>query len=821
MKTNKIMLLATIALLASCSNEEELSQTSNGNLTLTATMESAINQSRVGFDATNGTLFWTEGDAFSVHTNNNSTSPWATFTLSGTGGSSNGTFTGSLVGDNIKASQYAVYPNILNPSLSNGSLSVVMPTEYDYGTKSDSEFGQNGVSFNAPMLAQFDEFDATSTPNLSFKHLGGVFCFKLVNIPAGSNKFVFSVNKAITGNHTVDLTDTSKPFIKTVTADTESATTNNEVTIKFTANETAATTRVFYIPVPTGTYGKFTWKVYDDTEEKSSFTSSETASNTVGRGTLVKMPTFTCASVNGTITTEVNSAETLSSALSAGNSVVLTEAITLSAKLEVKTDASIDLNGQNLNMGSNTIQVAEGTSLTLTNSGAATYSGRAVEETGITGTGDIITASANSKITIGEGVNLTTTGAGMCCIFVPGKDVNNIANGVTIESKGTLLTTQAGTATIYVNGNVSSGTINISGGSVKHDNDVAIYIAGKANLTISGDAEISGTTGIEIRAGELNVTGGTITGTATEFEATPNKNGSTSKGAAIAITQHSTNHELKATISGGTFTGARALYEEDTCDDNVSEISMSVSGGTFNGEIYSENKQNFITKGTFSDASAFDYMADNADVKLGAEMIITKPVTISNGISATIDLNGESIENQTAGHPSGITPSIDDECVVFMVTDGKLTIKGDGDVKATGDGQKSDYNVAVWAMGSTAEVVISGGSYSNNKGFNGDGCDLIYARDGGSITINGGSFQSHIRTTLGGGIYDVLDCKDNTNSKIVVEGGQFQNYVPSFENVGSNEVVLGTNKNVYIKGTTTEVTTAHNTSDENTWYEVK
>ena len=821
MKTNKIMLLATIALFASCSNEEELGQLNNGNLTLTATMESATDLSRVGFDATSGALFWTGSDAFSVYTNYTE-SPWATFTLNGTGGNSNGTFSGTLLGENTKASQYAVYPNILNPSLNNGSLSVVMPTEYDYGNKSDSEFGQNGISFNAPMLAQFTEFDATSTPNLSFKHLGGVFCFKLVNIPAGTDKFVFSVNKAITGSHTVDLTDTSKPFIKTVTGDTETATTNNEVTIKFTANETAATTRVFYVPVPTGTYGKFTWKVYDDTEEKSSFTSSETASNEVGRGTLVKMPTFTCASASGTITTEVGSAEALSNALSAGNSVVLTEEVTLEAKLEVKNDASIDLNGQNLNMGSNTIEVAEGKSLTLTNSG--TPSGRAAETTvGITSSSDIITASKDSKIFIGEGVNLTTTGAGMCCIFVPGSDANNIANDVTIESRGTLLAKQAGAATIYVNGNVTSGTINILGGSVKHEADVAIYIAGKADLTISGNAEISGTTGVEIRAGKLVINGATIS-TESNFDEAANGNGSTITGAAIAVSQHTTEEEINVEIKNGTFKGEYALYEKDLHEDPTT-VSMSVTNGTFKGEIYSENVQNFITGGTFTKASAFDYLANNASVVVGDDMNIEEAITIPTNITATINLNGKNIT----------APNSD----VFEVQ-GTLTIKGDETSTITAGSSGNAGSVsAVWANGGT--VTIDGGHYKVHADKDGKRNDCIYAGNNadnndtaGYITINGGKFEFVWKDGAEknyaneyNGDWFLLNCadKDLYQTLITVNGGEFKNHVPSLENVTptgrtGKEVILGTDMAVYNGDATVTAAHSHGTASD-TWYIVK
>ena len=52
--------------------------------------------------------------------------------------------------------------------------------------------------------------------------------------------------------------------------------------------------------------------------------------------------------------------------------------------------------------------------------------------------------------------------------------------------------------------------------------------------TLTGGT-VTGTTAVEIRAGSLNVTGGTLVATAEEYSVTPNGNGSTKKGAAVGF----------------------------------------------------------------------------------------------------------------------------------------------------------------------------------------------------------------------------------------------------------------------------------------------
>lgn len=144
----------------------------------------------------------------------------------------------------------------------------------------------------------------------------------------------------------------------------------------------------------------------------------------------------------------------------------------------------------------------------------------------------------------------------------------------------------------------TENTISIEDGAVIDVKGTALYLAGNANTTV-GKAEITGDTGIEIRAGSLEVNGATITATGT-FSEGPNGNGTTVTGVAVAVSQHTTNQKIDVAINSGSLSGDKAFYEVDLEDDiGADDVTMNVQGGTFSGEVASQNKTNFVAGGTF------------------------------------------------------------------------------------------------------------------------------------------------------------------------------------------------------------------------------
>lgn len=178
--------------------------------------------------------------------------------------------------------------------------------------------------------------------------------------------------------------------------------------------------------------------------------------------------------------------------------------------------------------------------------------------------------SDNSKLTVGKDVEIVGTWG--ITLFGTNNEVNMYG---TVNSD------------IFVSGNIhdSNNVVNIYG-TINNtaDDGVGVALNGDATVNVFEGAKITGATGIEVRAGNLNVYGGEITGTAKPTEFTPNGNGTTSTGAGIAVAQHTTVLPINVVINGGTIKGYTPLYEKDVQNNGetgLAKISITVNGGIF------------------------------------------------------------------------------------------------------------------------------------------------------------------------------------------------------------------------------------------------
>lgn len=166
---------------------------------------------------------------------------------------------------------------------------------------------------------------------------------------------------------------------------------------------------------------------------------------------------------------------------------------------------------------------------------------------------------------------------------------------------------------------VADSFITINGGNITQlDNDQpAIYHPGPGALVVNGGT-IQGGSGIEMRAGNLTITSGNVIATATELKAEKNSNGaSVKRGAAVAISQHTTARPIHVDISGGEFTGLYAFYQaniEENPADAVAQISADISGGYFTSttaegaSFYSEDLRRVVRGGYFSLFDSVTYL---------------------------------------------------------------------------------------------------------------------------------------------------------------------------------------------------------------------
>lgn len=182
------------------------------------------------------------------------------------------------------------------------------------------------------------------------------------------------------------------------------------------------------------------------------------------------------------------------------------------------------------------------------------------------------------------------------------------------------------------NANYRNTQIDISGGSISGSVS-GIYHPQWGILNISGGTISGGYSALELRAGTLKISGGTFTATETYFEIYASINGVSVVGAAVAISQHNASFDINVTISGGTFKGIYAFFEQDLLDDNTTNVYLTITDGTFistgNSEtkyvhdevsgypeyktqdpqyqaVYSENCTGFISGGTYQSEVTYD-----------------------------------------------------------------------------------------------------------------------------------------------------------------------------------------------------------------------
>ncbi|MBR4064527.1 MAG: hypothetical protein IKK02_04630 [Tidjanibacter sp.] len=235
-----LVMLATIAFVG-CTTDEGVDFINDS-----VKIEAAIDQpgSRVGFSST-GAFFWTVNDAIGV-TTTQSASLFSKMSInSGDEGESTATFTAPYMGGEPQG--YAVYPYNAGHKLAGTNLTYNFPASYEYTIEDNDYFVLDGTgnSFNPPMWSAIED------GKVYFKHLGGVLCVKIANLPAGSDQtLTVTASNKITGEFTADLS-AATPVLTTSASNTD-----NVVTITY--DNAAEADRVFYIPVPTGVYDNIT-----------------------------------------------------------------------------------------------------------------------------------------------------------------------------------------------------------------------------------------------------------------------------------------------------------------------------------------------------------------------------------------------------------------------------------------------------------------------------------------------------------------------------------------------------------------------------------
>mgnify|MGYP001623798354 FL=1 len=234
----------------------------------------------------------------------------------------------------------------------------------------------------------------------------------------------------------------------------------------------------------------------------------------------------------------------------------------------------------------------------------------------------------------------------------------------------------------------SGTTINVTNSSLNSDQGCAIYQPQYGILNINGEETfIEGSSGIEVRAGILNVYAGTIRADWSEFTVYENAGGDSSvDGAAIVVSQHSTNLPISVNLNGGTYSsnsaGGMSVYEADLLNDVATDkIEIAIDGGEYTQPVESENVKGFVENGTFANAFDESFVAEGSvfyPAEDGSYKVVTEEkfetVTDNAGVALMNGVVYDSLADAVDAAPTDGTQVT----ITLIDTDGDGIVTGSG-----------------------------------------------------------------------------------------------------------------------------------------------
>lgn len=770
MKIRSLIGLSTAAfLMTGCSDKLDFNFTVTKGV-LEATVETNRPDTRVGFDQS-AKFYWSKGDKLGV-TTTQSTEAFTALDIKSGVGQGSGSFEGTVIGE---IGQYAVYPHNSSHKISNSTLTYNFPASYTY-TKVDQDFFTDnkgeGNSFNPPMWGKIEN------GNVKLKHLGGVFCIKIEKMPVASGTLTFSTDKAINGDFTADLANNNSDEPKLAAESNEATTANTDdtntdgtkkVTIEF-SGATQGTPGVFYVPVPTGSYGdiRITLKSGDDTKIDVS------AGNYVVERKDLRKLVLSNASINAGEAGEAENASGVKEAFGSNDAVTVTGQISGENTVTIPA-ASTDATAKTL-------------FLTDVNSGAS--------------------------LTVEDGAGDRTSVKDFT-LSIPNNNAETDPLKVTINMPETTVTLagNAGTA-VYgeVTATTADNTLVVSGGVT-----VNKIIVIKGNIRVEKGAEVKEIVKDESNSGSVIVyieEGAIIPGnlaegiTVIDAAAEENMQKVLAEGGIYALTQdmvgdYVVSAQSPVTInlnghnitnkSGDTFTvnfGSTLTIEGSGTVDNVTHKKTCIYNNgtvTLNGGTYTRSKENGKDSENSGGNSYYNILNHGT-------MTINSGVAVSqDGQFSSMIANGyykySNSSDPRIGYVDGTnaaTPKLTIEGGTF--SGGLNTVKNDDGAELTING--GDFsNISQAVVQNHHITIINGGTFdatTKETSYVVDNAGDKSAYDNGKMTITGGTFKGIIHNR-------------NTGNALIITGGSFtdqnaMDYVPK-EDKNKVTIITGDTSN--------------------------
>ncbi len=338
-------------------------------------------------------------------------------------------------------------------------------------------------------------------------------------------------------------------------------------------------------------------------------------------------------------------------------------------------------------------------------------------------------------------------------------------------------------------GNNTNDTVTLKDSTLNVPNGYGIYFASSGTLNIENSAITAKTMGVQVCAGSLNISGGSvITVTGDPVEKTEN-DGAIEDGAAVSVVNRPGYKGLgKVTITGGTFKSAKGEALKAYTWENKTESKfgksdvITVSGGTFSNEIPRDYCAEGLTSSKNSDGTYtvkdITYAAEVGGVKYetvnaaiaaannGDTVTLladtTEDVLINKGI--TLDLGGKTLTGTGAASTATLTIA---KGAVVTVKNGSIVGTANSYYTIQNNGTATFEGITAIAGNTGSSMLDNFGTLTIKSGTYTGGLDVVKNEPGAALSISGGTFTLEKGTSKGftGVIFNY--------GKLEISGGTF------------------------------------------------
>ena len=363
-------------------------------------------------------------------------------------------------------------------------------------------------------------------------------------------------------------------------------------------------------------------------------------------------------------------------------------------------------------------------------------------------------STSTQKITINlEDINIVGENSNGAVLKIRGGAELNVKAGTKITGKDNYTGIEA----------IGNGTVvNINEGVEIYQNGTSSYVGAIVGASYNATLNIYGGKGVSKKCGIIVMTtGATINVSGGEW--TANGDGTIANDNNGVLVSQNNRYESGwacksiLNVTGGTFKGGYDCYGMGPGVE-ADDAQINISGGNFNANPSAYVVEGYkIKEGTTYEIvldpaakiGSTEYATLNEAFEVGGEITLLRNVTLSETATlegdktVVLDLNGKTV---TAPLFSAFQAN----------KGGKLTIK---------NGKVVAYESTVRAVG--GEVVVESGEYISTGTALDSPATYRYSldcREGGKITINGGTFKSN-------------NGMINVSSEVVINGGKFENIV--------------------------------------------